>query len=74
MCALLARQACPGKGLDKAFFVICQDMNWKIPVWVGYHLTENGLEGSEKRTNDFRPDLDLRPGERAELADYRGSG
>lgn len=72
--ALLAKQACPGKRLDKIFFVICHESSWKIPVWVGYHLTEDGLEGSEKRTSDFRPDPDLQRGERAERGDYKRSG
>jgi endonuclease G len=37
-------------------------------------LTKKKMEGTLPRSNDFRADPDLPPGERAELQDYRGSG
>lgn len=46
----------------------------KTANWVGYHLTRDRVHGSVKRSNDFRPDPDLAPGQRAELGDYRKSG
>ena len=46
----------------------------KTPDWVGYHLTPAKVHGTARRSNDFRPDPDLPIGQRAELADYKGSG
>ena len=60
--------------LVKEFFVICHDMEQEIPEWVTYHLTRENLQGTTQRTDDFRPDPELAPGERAELVDYRNSG
>ena len=67
-------QTCDDDLIDKNFFVICHRSAWKIPRWVGYHLTEAILKGNTGRTDDFRPDPELSPGARAVLADYRGSG
>ena len=66
--------ACPGRILNKEVFVICHNSQTKIPDWVGYALTSEDLDGPARRTNNFRPDPELSAGERAELADYRGSG
>jgi len=41
--------------------------------WVAYELTLEEVNGSFKRTNDFRPDPKVKTGS-ATLADYRGSG
>ena len=41
--------------------------------WVAYELTLEEVNGSFKRTNDFRPDPKVKTGS-ASLADYRGSG
>lgn len=47
----------------------------KVPDWVAYRLTrEQLLSGNVPRSDDFRPDPDLEPGERSELKDYKGSG
>ena len=71
---LIRRQACDGDLLDKEFFVICYDRNWKVAKWVGYHLNESKLRGSTDRTDDFRPDQELPPVTRSNLSDYRNSG
>lgn len=46
----------------------------KTPDWVAEHLTREKASASLPRSNDFRPDPDLEPGQRAELSDYKGSG
>lgn len=46
----------------------------KIPVWVAYTLTPEHAEGCFPRTNKFAADPLLKPGDRAELNDYRNSG
>lgn len=66
--------ACPGRLLDKTFFVICYNPSSKIPVWVGYTLTADDLRGTTKRTDDFHHDTTIPQNERSELADYAKSG
>jgi endonuclease G len=63
-----------GVFLDREFFVISHDNTRLLPEWVGYHLTEDNLEGTVQRTDDFRADPGLPTGQRSELADYRRSG
>jgi len=46
----------------------------KIPIWVAEHVTAAQLGGSLTRDNKFQPDPALKPGTRAELADYKSSG
>lgn len=46
----------------------------KIALWVCEGVVPGELTGNLPRENAFAPDPELRPGERAELADYRGSG
>jgi endonuclease G len=46
----------------------------KIPLWVCEGVGAEQLEGNAKRKNKFVHDPLLPPKERAELADYRGSG
>ena len=61
--------------LPKEFFIICHDGRLRVPEWVTYHLTRADLAQSEiERSDDFRPDTDLDPQERSELAHYRNSG
>ena len=71
---IIRQQACDGSMLDKQFFVICHMADWKIARWVGYHLTADKLQGTAKRTDNFRPDSQLPHDERSELSDYSGSG
>lgn len=63
-----------GTILDKEYFVINHNNDWKIPYWVAYYLSSFNLQGNQSRTNDFRPDPQLPVGSRAELEDYRHSG
>lgn len=61
--------------MDKGFYVICYRADWKIPQWVAEHVTREQLTAPPvPRKDAFRPDPDLKPGGRAELADYRHSG
>ena len=49
--------------------------NWlKIPNWVAYRISMDSVRGLAERKNDFRPDPELKPWQRAEPADYRKSG
>lgn len=63
-----------GTVLDKGYFVINHNDQWKIPYWVAYYLSASNLQGNQSRTNDFRSDSQLPVGSRAELEDYRYSG
>jgi endonuclease G len=61
--------------LCRLAYVLSHNSAHKVPDWVGYHLTrEHILAGNVPRSDDFRPDVDLEPGERSELKDYKGSG
>ncbi|GGB99242.1 DNA/RNA non-specific endonuclease [Pseudoduganella buxea] len=48
----------------------------RTPLWSAEHLTAPNLEAAEdlSRENSFHPELELPPGQRAELADYARSG
>jgi DNA/RNA endonuclease G (NUC1) len=46
----------------------------KIPVWVAERVTAKQVSGSATRDDKFQPDPLLKPGARAELADYKRSG
>lgn len=43
----------------------------KIPLWVCEHVTKKNADGNMTRSDNFRADTDLPPGERAELEDYK---
>src|SRR5882724_4995354 len=62
------------KPLVQPFFIICEDVPHRLPLWVGYHLASSDLHGSAKRKNNFHADTRLAAGARAEKADYAGSG
>ncbi len=74
--AALFQASCqpPHELLARTFYHVCYDPEARIPVWVGYDLTPALLAGSTKRTDDFRPDLEIAPDRRAELRDYLNSG
>jgi len=55
-------------------YALSHNSEYKVPVWVAYHLTKEKMQGSIERSNDFRADPELEAGERAELSDYKGSG
>jgi endonuclease G len=63
-----------GTVLDKTYFIINHNDDWKIPYWVAYYLSYANLQGNQGRTDDFRPDPQLPAGQRSELEDYRNSG
>lgn len=46
----------------------------KTPLWAAEHLTKRGLAKNVDRDDDFHPELSLPRDQRAELADYVGSG
>ena len=46
----------------------------KIPIWVAERVTAEQVSGNATRDDVFQPDPNLKPGFRAELADYKGSG
>jgi endonuclease G len=71
---LFGIESARGTVLDKGYFVINHNNDWKIPYWVAYYLSSSNLQGNQSRTNDFRPDPQLPVGSRAELEDYRHSG
>ncbi len=64
----------PCKPLIQPFFIICEDVPHRLPLWVGYHLGLSDLHGSAKRKDNFHADVRLAAGARAENADYAGSG
>lgn len=65
-------------GTEKLLFrseYVLSHNNWlKVPNWVAYRLTREDLAGRVRRSEDFRPDPQLKPHQRAELPDYRASG
>ena len=61
--------------MPESFFVVCYDPAHKIPAWVGYALTKADSQNkATSRTGSFHADPALPRGERAENADYSGSG
>ncbi len=58
---------------DRAFFVLCYDAARKVPLWTGYELKRENLNGEAMRPHRFSPDTSL-AGPIARDADYRGSG
>lgn len=71
---LILDQACDGSLLDKEFFVVCRVPDWNIARWVGCHLSADNPQGNAKRTDDFRPDIELPHDERSKFSDYSGRG
>lgn len=63
-----------GELLCRKGYLLSHDSVKKTPVWVAERMTRERLQAKLKRTDKFRPDLDLPKGQRAELSDYKGSG
>ncbi len=63
-----------GSILIRKGYVLDHDNNKKVATWVSYHLTDKYLVQNVKRSDDFRPDLDLPKSQRSELIDYKNSG
>lgn len=55
-------------------YVLEHSSQYKIALWVCEKITKAQLQGSLPRKDAFAPDPLLKPGQRAELADYKGSG
>jgi endonuclease G len=58
-------------------YVLAHNNDRKTPDWAVERLTADRFHGPGDRDelgNPFAPDPDLKPGKRAELADYKGSG
>jgi endonuclease G len=60
--------------IDKQYFVICYSTQWKTPLWVGFRLTRELLQGETERSNRFYPEPLLPKADRSELKDYAKSG
>jgi endonuclease G len=76
-CKEYAKLGIPGKEgalLCRKGYLLAHDPDHKTPLWVAEHLTYEKADASLARTNNFQADPDLEEGERAELADYKGSG
>ena len=67
----------PSRDVDflcRTGFAVGHDPDARAPRWVIERLRVGTLDGGVERTDDFRADPDLKPGRRAELSDYVGSG
>lgn len=76
-CKEYAKLGVPGQDgtlLCRKGYLLAYDPGRKTPIWVAEHLTSEKADASMARSNNFAPDPDLEEGERAELADYKGSG
>lgn len=63
-----------GDLLCRVGYALAHNPEHKTPDWVAEHLTREKARAVLARSNDFQPDPDLEPGQRAELADYKNSG
>jgi len=76
-CAEFAKYGIPsndGTLLCRTGYLTAHDSEFKTPIWVIEHLTREKAQEKLKRKDNFRPDPELTPGNRAELSDYKGSG
>jgi endonuclease G, mitochondrial len=64
----------PGTPLCRSGYAVLHSPVYKTPIYVAERLEAINLDGPIARTDDFRADPELPPGERSELVDYRGSG
>ena len=55
-------------------YVLLHSATDKIPLWVSEYVVKDQLTGKQGRDDQFKPDELLKPGRRAELADYKRSG
>jgi endonuclease G len=55
-------------------YALLHDNNAKVATWVAYSITPQQSIGCAPRVNAFSPDQSLSKSQRAELADYAGSG
>jgi endonuclease G len=64
---------CDGQILQRSAYVLCYDKSTKNASWTSYHLKATYLVKNASKRDNFRPDPDLKIGERQELKDYKGS-
>jgi endonuclease G len=62
-----------GRYLYHREFVVCYDVERRVPSWVSYRLTTDDVVKRARR-NAFRTDPRLLPDESASCGDYQGSG
>lgn len=60
--------------LDKNYFFINYNCDWKVAYWVAYYLTAEDLEGTATGNKSFVVDWDLPPYARSKNGDYTNSG
>jgi endonuclease G len=63
--------------LDKDYFVINYNCEWKIPYWVGYYLNDSLLievDSADRQSSWFEPDPELPANCQIEYDDYTNSG
>ncbi len=62
-----------GETVKHTYYTLSYNESKEQANWVYYHLTAADVRGKESRTDDFRPDPEVRT-RSASLADYSGSG
>jgi len=79
-CAQHAYKGAPNIQQDTDFVYLCRkgyavayNLKFKNPIYVIEHVSKERL-GDEPRTEDFRPDLDIKPEHQATLQDFSGAG
>jgi endonuclease G len=64
-----------GQGVDHKYFYVDHNDHFRIPNWVGYHLSRKDLRGTAVRKDDYHEDEWLEPDSvRAQPDFYTGSG
>ncbi len=62
-----------GPVVNREGYAVQYNSDCKTPHWVSYQMKASDLVQNVKRTDDFRPDSEIRVPQ-ASLADYKGSG
>jgi endonuclease G len=62
-----------GETVKHTYYTLSYNESKEQANWVYYHLTAAEVNGKASRTDDFRPDPEVKKGS-VSLADYRGSG
>lgn len=70
---LITHQECDNTRLDKNYFIICYNEQWRTATWVGYHLDRKIISGTAIAPNSFREDAELPPEDRSTVDDYKNS-
>lgn len=67
----LPKGPCPQQ-LEYVYYTLCYSSEHRQAVWTAHTLTRQSVDGKQKRTNDYRPDILLE--NPVDEDDYRGSG